>query len=455
MAVFKFEDNDIFVNTLEANPETSFYIHSGTVSIDSIPSYMSGAVHSNILHVDRGHISLYEMNIDRLSGDENQITASIVAIGEQNLASNTTTVDNYGVDFYPDSSNPSAIRVNLSYNLSSSIYQFYYPATVINEVGQPSMVHPINQDLDSSAVSLNENGRVFHGFKNASPKESLAWSTGLGYDVPYSINGLLSKYSFRSPHFAMVTEGSLHQRDLRTVEACFLNIPSIFYGSKIKRNTVELNYYVSGSVIGTLKDRGGRGELIQTGPQDSEGSGSVAGLIFYQEGLIILTGSWALGTNNSISYVKNDGSSTGNTTNKWTHFASGLHQDLSSNAHIHSASYTVDYQGTTRIPTVTMLCKAPYTELNWSNNPTFVKNSGSYNGKFTWSSNTFKQIPSDTANITDTDLVDYEPQQVKETYISKVAIYDKEKNLIGVAKVANPVRKTPDRSYLFKLKLDL
>ena len=41
------------------------------------------------------------------------------------------------------------------------------------------------------------------------------------------------------------------------------------------------------------------------------------------------------------------------------------------------------------------------------------------------------------------------------TYISKVGIYDEDKNLIAVASLANPVRKIEGRSYTFKLKLDI
>ena len=44
----------------------------------------------------------------------------------------------------------------------------------------------------------------------------------------------------------------------------------------------------------------------------------------------------------------------------------------------------------------------------------------------------------------------YKPQ----TFISKIGIFDKDKNLIAIAKVANPVKKTEDRELTFKLKLD-
>jgi hypothetical protein len=43
----------------------------------------------------------------------------------------------------------------------------------------------------------------------------------------------------------------------------------------------------------------------------------------------------------------------------------------------------------------------------------------------------------------------------KTTYISKIGIYDDQKNLIGIASVATPVKKTLDRDLTFKLKLDI
>ena len=42
----------------------------------------------------------------------------------------------------------------------------------------------------------------------------------------------------------------------------------------------------------------------------------------------------------------------------------------------------------------------------------------------------------------------------KQTWISKIGIYDDEKNLIGIVKLATPIRKTEERELTFKLKLD-
>ena len=52
----------------------------------------------------------------------------------------------------------------------------------------------------------------------------------------------------------------------------------------------------------------------------------------------------------------------------------------------------------------------------------------------------------------------YSPQSAsfaKETYISKIGIYDEDRNLIAIAKMATPVKKTEDRDFTFKLKLDI
>ena len=43
----------------------------------------------------------------------------------------------------------------------------------------------------------------------------------------------------------------------------------------------------------------------------------------------------------------------------------------------------------------------------------------------------------------------------KTTYISKIGIYDENENLIAVAKPATPVKKTAERDFTFKLKLDI
>ncbi len=63
MALYKFNPDDIFINTLEAYPEFSFYIHSGTVYFDNNP-HREGTN----ADVPNGFVSLYQTNNDKASG---------------------------------------------------------------------------------------------------------------------------------------------------------------------------------------------------------------------------------------------------------------------------------------------------------------------------------------------------------------------------------------------------
>ena len=50
---------------------------------------------------------------------------------------------------------------------------------------------------------------------------------------------------------------------------------------------------------------------------------------------------------------------------------------------------------------------------------------------------------------------DHEENFRRQVYISKVGVYDEQKNLIGIATLADPVLKDENEDYVFKLKLDI
>ena len=58
-------------------------------------------------------------------------------------------------------------------------------------------------------------------------------------------------------------------------------------------------------------------------------------------------------------------------------------------------------------------------------------------------------------NIVKSVYNNYTASFQRETYISEIGIYDKDRNLIAIAKTANPIKKTEDRALTFKLKLDI
>ena len=89
------------------------------------------------------------------------------------------------------------------------------------------------------------------------------------------------KYTTLSDHFIFASS-SIRSRDLiyDNNDINFISIPSMYYGSTIKKGSVELNYYITGSKIGTCADIHHNGTLIGT---TGSTQGSVVGLVLYDE----------------------------------------------------------------------------------------------------------------------------------------------------------------------------
>lgn len=381
MSLYKFDQDDLFTNTIEAYPEYSFYVQSGSIYINSTP-HLSGANTDHITGVPKGYISLYEYNIDRPAGSE--IYPFIEKDGHR-VSFKTTSKTTYNTSLLFGDVDSGA------YNLSASISRYY-----VNSAERPRVL---------------------------------------------ALKNVLNEYAIHSPHYQY--SSSFGDKDSQDIN--LISIPSIMYGSKIKKGSMSLKYYVSGTLVGELQDKNYNGELVQVGPEGSTGSGSVAGVCLYREGLIVLTGSWDLDSNSIETDVTGP--------SKWLHFNYGANDGNSPASSTLSASFSMDYKGTTHTQTLTMFAHAPYGELNHSNNPTYFDSSDTQG--ITAGELQYIEQPKKIKNIVHSDFLDVEPDFQKTTYISKVAIYDEDKNLIGIAKVATPVRKTEEKQYTFKLKIDI
>tara|TARA_R110000851_G_scaffold326104_1_gene494490 strand:- start:44 stop:1222 length:1179 start_codon:yes stop_codon:yes gene_type:complete len=392
MSFYKFTEDDLFTNTIEAYPEYSFYIHSGTIYLNNQPN-QSGSNLSNIYGVPDGYLSLYEYNIDRPSGQ--RIYPFVYKDGLKNIFKSYSTASYKAADF--------GDIISSSYTLSSSITRYFY---------------------DTSSVGVNRR-RLF------------------------TLKNTLNHYTYLSPRYAY--SGSFGNKN--SINANVISVPSVFYGSSIKKGSVSLKFYVSGTLMAELQDKNYNGDLIQvsgTTYAQANGEDKIAGSILYNEGFVILTGSWALET------TARDYLGTGApVTSSWIYFAAGANDNIEGDNSYQSASFLIDYKGTTHTQTLTMLAHARAGELNYSNNPTFLKyNEPNYKAAST-GSYSFSERPVLINNSVDSGFTDVDPDFEKITYISKVGIYDENKNLIGVAKVATPIRKTVKNNYTFKLKLDI
>lgn len=261
-----------------------------------------------------------------------------------------------------------------------------------------------------------------------------------------ALKNTFNYYSRLSPHYNFSSSlGDKEQQELRLI-----SVPSIFYGQSIKKGTVSCRWYHTGSLIAELQDINQDGELIQIGPSGSLGSGSVAGVVLYSEGFVCLTGSWSLHPTYTDNFNIYDPADFGYSPS-WKYFLTTGSEGAST---VPSSSFGFDFEGTENIPVVTMLARAEKGEFNHSNNPTYVE----YGQKLTphtGSQGFSEQRSLSIKNIVDTNYDEEDPPFEKITYISKVAIYDEDQNLIGVAKLAKPVRKRQNDNITIKMKLDL
>lgn len=403
MSLRKFGPNDVVANTMRAYPSCEFLIFDSKVYYNNQPE-LSGAFSPQVLNIEPGHISLYEYNIDKLSGSNNFSYPFITKQGS-GASFKTVGATTYTNEFqYGDT-------ISSSYPMSASIYREY--------ITTPS----------SSATG--EFNRHFVALKNK-----------------------LNFYGARSAHYKV--SSSFGDKNVQTIN--LISIPSIFYGNRIKPGTVSLKWYFTGSIIGELQDLKQNGELVQVGPAGSTGSGSVAGVILYEEGFICLTGSWAL---NGETIPMTAGSTTASKPS-WKFWGAGAYDGVSqastagsgNTSNYMSASFKLNFKGQTDTQVVTMFAHARAGEVNYSNNPTYIKY-GQKKTNFTSSQVYEENSLLEITNVVSSSYSNLSASFKRQVYISRVAIYDDSKNLIGVATLSNPILKDEDQDYTFKLRIDL
>ena len=401
---YKFKKNDKIINYVTSYPYYKFSIYDTHVYLNDQASY-SGEFTDRIGEVPSGHISLYEMNVDRDfsvhtydpdtdTGIKSKIFPFITKDSSLN-SFGTVTSTNYNQFAY-------GTVLTGAYPLSSSI---------------------VREEFDAGSTTR----RHITALKNT-----------LNYYGPNNIH-----YQFSS------SLGDKAQQRCNLI-----SVPSIFFGKQIKKGSVKLDFYLSGASIATLEDVYKNGSLVQTSGTSyaqSQGSGSVAGVVLYNEGFMVLTGAWNLAPN---TYALGDVGTP--ETPKWVNFAIGCNDNVDTADVTPSASFDVRFRGTTVTPNLTLFAHANKNELNYSNNPTFLDKSTRSPQPFTFGSSSFVEA-SDVKfkNTISSSFSTHSGSFKKQTFISKMGIYDSNKNLIAIVNMARPIRKKESDEYTFKINLDI
>ena len=425
MPLYKFGDGDLFYNQIKAHPSSSFFINDSRIFYNN-KATEPGAFVTNATNVPVGHVSLFEYNVDRAEAFADIYNGTVV-IGHSSSATASANVPDTGI-----------------------IYPFVYKGlekTSFKGIKRADYIHNytdgdvVTGSYQMSASITRKRYLASHNFNDANFTGSALRNS---LDFHYRMG---DHYSFPS--------GS-------SVATNVIEIPSIFYGSRIKKGSVDLKFYMTGTLMGRLKDTRQDGALIQSeGTEGSANDGQIAGVVLYNEGFIILTGSWDLATTfeGATGLVDKDheGTAYSAADASWLNFGMGANDKVTSTSELSanvSASFAIDFAGTHKVPTVTMLVHANKGELNYSNNLTYMSSSQT---TLSASSGDYLYLEKEKVikNIHSASYLDPTGSLRKTTYITKVGIYDEKKKLIGIASLAKPVKKTEDRDLTFKLKLDI
>ena len=156
-----------------------------------------------------------------------------------------------------------------------------------------------------------------------------------------------------------------------------------------------------------------------------------AGLIFYQAGVVVLP---ITGTNVNCAFPSTTNPNVGNGmyTASWgtgtleEMVASGTTDDWANN--FRQRLFNMSFNNTTELNSSIYFCRVGHNEFNYSGNPSYINESKIV----------VKQ------DSTDTPV----------SYVTTVGLYSDNNELLAVAKLSEPLRKTPETEYILRVRLD-
>ena len=384
-----FGPDDILQNRMITRPKFDLVMYSGSAYINNDGDTLGQ-------NITTGTVNLYEYNVDRNGVSQQLIQPYVMKDAGLVFRNNLLTKTQY-------QNLPAGAQITGSYPMTASITRQYFEA----------VTYPF-PDGTNAAKDAYVTAR----------KELISLQNTMNY-----YRYISNSYAYTGSYIS----GTVNM----------LQIPSIMFGEQIKKGTVSLKFYYTGSLIDEAQDLKQNGELIST---MGGASGSTVGVILYNEGFLLLT--------SSVSISSNKDKYTPGAT---IHDASWQYFGAYTTGLATASLFSVSYEGTQKIPTTTMFATAQPGDLNNSLNPTFISSSDADWKARTSVSDAGYVEPQNTSikNTIKSQYCNYEDQFQKQTFITEVGIFDKDKNLIGVAKLANPVEKKETDNYTFKLKLDM
>ena len=192
-----------------------------------------------------------------------------------------------------------------------------------------------------------------------------------------------------------------------------------------RNGPITLGDYNAQTTYLTDSPAGEYGLIRSSSNPPSDVTNPVLGHIYYQAGVAVLTSSIVSGF--APTHTTASAASTINTGSVMHLFRSGTIDEIGN--HLRFAYDDIDFNNTTELNSTIYFCRANNTEFNYSANPTYLQSS---------------EIVVKGNN----------PLADPVSYVTTVGLYSSDNELLAVAKLSEPLKKTPSSELTLRVRLD-
>jgi hypothetical protein len=300
---------------------------------------------------------------------------------------------------------------NYSHGMFQSVYDYPYLSSSANHIFDLTVGYAATSSLSSSANTQNN--------KKINIYNQMAQIL-VGFDTGSSIQ-------------RFDKDGDFSTTNVKLNECLFVSFSRLLSKDELKKGSLSLSLYRSGSSnsslsgLVTISDYGAASDYRTNSPAGEYGilytssvdTGSAVGLVYYQAGIAVLTSSIFTG-------VFGARSSTLYTSSVSTFIASS---SISSSCDaFRNRINSIQFNNTTELNSTIYFCRANHNEFNYSSNPTYLSN-----GKII-----VKNVSTDAPV----------------SYITTVGLYAADNELLAVAKLSEPLKKSVDNELTVRTRLD-
>lgn len=305
---------------------------------------------------------------------------------------------------------------NYTHGMFQSIYDYPFLSSSANHIFDLSMGYA-NQSILSASSNTTQQSKKINMYNQFA--QTLLGFTGSKNDVRMFERDLLLDQTGSMAECFFVSFSRLLTKDEIKKNTFSITIGTGAYGTPFRTGSGPLvlqdaKARINGDGVANT-DGGDFGELFS----NSAGTGDQLGVVFYQAGIAVITSSVFLGLTDFFS------SSAG--TSSVSH--AFVSQSITGNINAFRRRIgNISLNNTTEINSTIYFCRAPANKFNYSSNPTYV----------TGSKIRVKNVASDNPV----------------SYITTVGLYNSQNELLAVAKLSEPLRKSVDNELTLRVRLD-